>query len=217
MTWSDARHDCADRHRRLAAAVGLPPPDLPDFELREELGRGGMGVVYRAWQKSLQREVAVKLILRGELATADEVARFQAEATAAGRLQHPQIVPIYEVGERRRPLLFRDAASRRHDACRSIGRGAARGARGGAVATDEVARAIDYAHASGSDSPRSEAGEHFARPRGEPHVTDFGLAKLLTASNNLTRTGSVLGTPAYMAPELASGEPRLRRSGERHL
>jgi serine/threonine-protein kinase len=178
---------------------------LPDFELREELGRGGMGVVYRAWQKSLEREVAVKLILRGELATAEEVARFQAEATAAGRLQHPQIVPIYEVGSAGGHCYFAmqlvegTTLADRLSAGPLVPRDAAR-------VILAVARAIHYAHTQGVIHRDLKPANILLDADGEPHVTDFGLAKLLTAATNLTRTGSVLGTPAYMAPELASGD-----------
>jgi serine/threonine-protein kinase len=181
------------------------PSDLPDFELGEELGRGGMGVVYRAWQKSLSREVAVKLILRGILASADELARFQAEATAAGRLQHPNIVPIYEVGSAGGQSFF----------AMQLIEGATLADRlaNGPIAAHEAARlmipvvrAIHYAHGEGVIHRDLKPANILLDAAGEPRITDFGLAKQLSATSDLTRTGSVLGTPAYMAPELASGE-----------
>jgi serine/threonine protein kinase len=181
------------------------PNDLPDFEIREELGRGGMGVVYRAWQKSLAREVAVKLILRGNLATADEVARFQAEATAAGRLRHPQIVPIYEVGSAGGNCYFAMQLVEGTTLADRLTAGPL-AAREAAQLMLTVARAIHYAHGQGVIHRDLKPANILLDAAGEPHVTDFGLAKQLSATTNLTRSGSVLGTPAYMAPELASGD-----------
>ena len=182
-----------------------PPHDLPDYELQEELGRGGMGVVYRAWQRSLQRDVAVKLILRGTLASTDDLARFQAEAEAAGRLQHPHIVPIYEVANHNGQCYFSMQLVEGVTLAEKLADGplpsleAAR-----LIAT--VARAIHYAHTQGIVHRDLKPANILIDAAGEPHVTDFGLAKQLDAGASLTRTGAVLGTPAYMAPELASGD-----------
>ena len=181
------------------------PSDLPDFELGEELGRGGMGVVYRAWQQSLSREVAVKLILSGVLASAEEVARFQAEATAAGRLQHPHIVPIYEVGSAGGHCYFAMQLIEGSTLADRLALGPL-AERDAARLMLVVARAIDYAHGQGVIHRDLKPSNILLDAGGEPHVTDFGLAKQLSATTELTRTGSVLGTPAYMAPELACGD-----------
>jgi hypothetical protein len=191
----------------LSASMHEPPApgDLPDFELGEELGRGGMGVVYRAWQKSLSREVAVKLILHGVLATAEEVARFQAEATAAARLQHPHIVPIYEVGSARGHCYFAMQLIESDTLADRLASGPL-AARDAARLMQVVASAIHYAHTQGVIHRDLKPANILLDAGGDPHVTDFGLAKQLSATSELTRTGSVLGTPAYMAPELASGD-----------
>jgi serine/threonine-protein kinase len=183
----------------------VPPATLPDYELREVLGRGGMGIVYRAWQKSLQRDVAVKLILSGTLASADELARFQAEAEAAARLQHPHIVPIYEVGSAAGRCYF----SMQLVAGTTLAEKLVDGplpARDAARLVQTVARAIHYAHAEGVIHRDLKPANILIDAAGQPHVTDFGLAKQLGAGASVTRTGAVLGTPAYMAPELASGD-----------
>jgi serine/threonine-protein kinase len=188
----------------VGPAVPLPS-DLPDYELHEELGRGGMGVVYRALQKSLQRDVAVKLILRGTLASVDDLARFQAEAEAAGRLQHPHIVPIYEVANHNGHCYFSMQLIEGETLAGRLADGplpAAEAAR--LIAT--VARAIHYAHTQGVIHRDLKPANILIDAAGEPHVTDFGLAKQLDAGASLTRSGAVLGTPAYMAPELASGD-----------
>jgi serine/threonine-protein kinase len=164
-----------------------------------------MGVVYRAWQESLEREVAVKLILRGELATPEEVARFQAEATAAGRLQHPQIVPIYEVGSAGGHCYFAMQLVEGTTLADRLAAGPL-AAREAARIMLAVARAIHYAHTQGVIHRDLKPANILLDVSGQPHVTDFGLAKQLSATTNLTRTGSMLGTPAYMAPELASGD-----------
>jgi serine/threonine-protein kinase len=181
------------------------PSDLPDYELQEELGRGGMGIVYRARQKSLQRDVAVKLILRGTLASVDDLARFQAEAEAAGRLQHPHIVPIYEVANHAGRCYFSMQLVDGETLAERLADGplpAAEAAR--LMAT--VARAIHYAHTQGVVHRDLKPANILIDAAGEPHVTDFGLAKQLDAGQSLTLSGAVLGTPAYMAPELASGD-----------
>jgi serine/threonine-protein kinase len=190
---------------KAAAAAHSPPATLPDYELGEELGRGGMGVVYRAWQKSLQRDVAVKLILRGTLASTDELARFQAEAEAAARLQHPNIVPIYEVSQHAGHYYF----SMQLVAGTTLAEQLAAGplpARDAARLVEIAARAIHYAHTQGVIHRDVKPANILIDASGEPHVTDFGLAKQLDAAASLTHSGAVLGTPAYMAPELASGD-----------
>ena len=178
---------------------------MPDYELQEELGRGGMGVVYRAWQPSLQRDVAVKLILRGTLASADELARFQAEAEAAGRLQHPHIVPIYEVASHDGQCYFSMQLVEGETLAEKLADGPLP-AREAVRLMATVARAIHYAHTQGIVHRDLKPANILIDADGEPHVTDFGLAKQLDAGASLTRTGAVLGTPAYMAPELASGD-----------
>ncbi|MFO1500752.1 MAG: protein kinase [Verrucomicrobiota bacterium] len=175
-----------------------------DYELIEELARGGMGIVYRARQVSLQRPVAVKMILAGQLATAESVARFQFEAQAAAVLDHPNIVPIYEVGELDGSNFF----SMRLIVGQTLGKALAgkplpfdRAAR--LMAT--VARAIQHAHERGVLHRDLKPGNIMLDAAGEPHITDFGLAKIAETERGLTRSQMALGTPAYMPPEQAAG------------
>jgi serine/threonine protein kinase len=182
-----------------------PPGTLGEFELLDELGRGGMGVVYRARQRNLNREVAVKLILHGAQASEGDKARFRAEVAAAARLEHPNIVPIYEVGEADgwqffgMKLIDGDTLASR----------IANGPVTEQVAVDwvlKIARAIEYAHQRGVIHRDLKPANVLVDRAGVPHVTDFGLAKYATAGAvSLTHSGTILGTPAYMAPEQAAG------------
>lgn len=180
-----------------------------DYDLLEEIDRGGMGVVYRARQVSLDRTVAVKMVLSGQFASEAEVRRFHTEAEAAASLDHPNIVPIYEVGEHEGQHYFsmpfvdgRSLAARVSDPTFEISCGAA--AR--LVAT--VARAVHYAHQRGILHRDLKPGNILLDAQGEPHVTDFGLAKRVGLDSGMTASGSVVGTPHYMAPEQAAGKSK---------
>jgi len=178
--------------------------ELGDYELLEEIGRGGQGVVFRARQKSLNRTVALKVIGLGQWASKAHLKRFRRESEAAASLNHPCIVPIYEVGERdgscyfsmnfveggqldevvrRRPMSIRQAAE----------------------FVAKVARTVHYAHEHGILHRDIKPGNILLDAKGEPHLTDFGLARLIETESTVTRTMEVMGTPSYMAPEQAVG------------
>ena len=181
------------------------PARFGDYELLQEIGRGGMGVVYRAQQASLGREVAVKMILRGQLASQADRERFEAEAQAAARLDHPGIVPVYEVGE----IDGRQYFSMKHVRGTTLAQRLAEGPlapREAAAMLAKVARAIHFAHLRGVLHRDLKPSNILLDEQGEPHVTDFGLAKQITGAETITKTGAVLGTPAYMAPEQAAGQ-----------
>ena len=180
------------------------PSKLEGYEIYEELGRGGMGVIYRARQKSLDRMVAVKLILRGTLASEEDRQRFLAEATAAAQLDHPNIVPIYEVGDHNGQLFFSMPVIAGKTLAERLAEGPMAG-REAARLVMEVATGIDFAHQRGIVHRDLKPANILIDPQGVPHVSDFGLAKRLAGGTSLTRTGAVLGTPSYMAPEQASG------------
>jgi serine/threonine-protein kinase len=176
-----------------------------DYELLEEIARGGMGVVYKAKQVSLNRVVALKMILAGELATEADVARFRTEAEAAGKLDHPHIVPIHEIGQHEGQHYFTmkliDGASLA--AQRTMARKTA--ARLVAI----IARAVHHAHQRGILHRDLKPGNILIDRQGEPHVTDFGLARRVDGDSGLTRSGAIVGTPSFMAPEQARSEKVL--------
>ena len=174
------------------------------YELLREIGRGGQGVVYRARQKSLNRPVALKVIGLGRWATKAHVKRFRLEAEAAASLNHPCIVPIYEVGEREGACYFSmglveggqlDAIVRREPMP----------IRQAVELMEKVARTVHYAHEHGILHRDIKPGNILLDTKGEPHLTDFGLARLVESESTVTRTLEVIGTPSYMAPEQAMG------------
>jgi len=179
-----------------------PEEFFGDYQIQSELARGGMGVVFRARQVSLNRPVALKMIAAGQLATPSQVQRFRIEAEAAARLDHPNIVPIFEIGEHRGRHFYSmklleggSLAERRIEDVRQV-----------AALIAKVARAVHYAHQRGVLHRDLKPTNILIDSLGEPHITDFGLAKLFEEDTTLTQSISVLGTPAYMAPELASGK-----------
>lgn len=180
------------------------PTTIGDYELLEEVGRGGMGVVFRARQVSLGREVAVKMILRGRLASDLDLSRFLSEASSTARLQHPHIVPVYEVGD----IEGRPFFSMKFIDGETLGSKLADGPlpeRDVARLLAPIARAIGFAHRQGVLHRDLKPSNILIDADGTPLVTDFGLAKRFGVENDLTRSGVVVGTPSYMSPEQASG------------
>src|SRR6516162_11470997 len=176
-----------------------------DYELLEVIARGGMGVVYKARQVSLNRLVALKMILKGELATPRDVARFRAEAEAAANLNHPQIVPIYEVGEHEGQQYY----AMRYVEGTSLTRRPRSDARKEAGLVATVARAVHHAHQHGILHRDLKPSNILVDPAGMPCVADFGLAKRVDADCSLTESGALVGTPRYMPPEQAAGQKDL--------
>jgi WD40 repeat protein/tRNA A-37 threonylcarbamoyl transferase component Bud32 len=187
----------------------LMPPDTPrcvgDYELLEQIGEGGMGVIYRARQLSLQRLVAVKMIRADRLASPADVLRFRSEAEVVASLDHPNIVPIYEVGEHQGQPFF----SMKLIEGGSLAQRPPQLARDPSAAARvlvAVARAVHQAHQHGVLHRDLKPANILLDAQGQPHVTDFGLAKRLAprAEASLTQQGMIVGTPSYMAPEQAA-------------
>mgnify|MGYP002623778455 CR=1 FL=1 len=186
-----------------------------DYELTQEIARGGMGVVYEARQISLGRTVALKMILAGQLAGEPEVKRFQQEAESAANLDHPHIVPIYEVGQYKGRHYFTmkliDGGPLSEHLARLKG-----DLRATASLMIKVARAVHFAHQRGILHRDLKPANVLLDVNDEPHVTDFGLAKRVDAegSMSVTHPGGVLGTPAYMPPEQARGQKNLTTAAD---
>jgi len=239
----------------LPEAPDAPPPApapagarrFGDYELLDQIGRGGMGVIYKARQVTLNRLVALKMIRAAEFASPTLIQRFHLEAEAAAGLHHPNIVPIYETGEHEGEHFFsmelvdgfaldryittagfcfdrkadgdsESVVARREP---SVGRASSRAVRGEdkpsvrarqeqiARLMAKVARAVDYAHQHGVLHRDLKPGNILLDRQGEPYLTDFGVAKLIGQSGiSLTVSGSIMGTPSYMAPEQAAGQSK---------
>src|SRR6266511_1020453 len=178
--------------------------ELGDYELLEEVGRGGQGVVFRARQKSLNRIVALKVIGLGQWSTKTHLKRFRLEAEAAASLDHPCIVPIYEVGERDGQCYFsmKFVEGGQLD---EVVKHTPLSIRQAMELIAKVARTVHYAHEHGILHRDIKPGNILLDAKGEPQLTDFGLARLVESESTVTRTLEVLGTPSYMAPEQAAG------------
>lgn len=186
-------------------SASTPQQIFGDYEILGEIARGGMGVVYKAKQFKLNRIVALKMILSGELATEEAVSRFYTEARAAATLDHPGIVPVHEIGMHDGKHYFamgyvegRSLAEQLKIAPLSI--------REAVVLTSKIAQAVAYAHGRGVIHRDLKPANILMDARGEPRVSDFGLARNINQDIGMTRTGEVMGTPSYMPPEQALGE-----------
>ncbi|HEY4272358.1 MAG TPA: FlgO family outer membrane protein [Candidatus Udaeobacter sp.] len=204
---SEKESSPAQTENQNATTTGRLPQlagEFGDYELLEEIGRGGQGIVYLARQRSLHRTVALKVIGLGRWATRAHIKRFRLEAEAAARLDHPCIVPIYEVGEREGSCYFSmkfveggqlDEVIKREPI--SIRRAV--------ELIAKLARTVHYAHGHGVLHRDIKPGNILIDKQGDPHLTDFGLARLMESDSTVTSTRDVMGTPSYMAPEQATG------------
>jgi serine/threonine-protein kinase len=180
------------------------PYCIGDYELQEIIGRGGMGVVYRARQLSLNREVAIKMIQENRPLNPETRNRFFTEAQATGRLQHPCIVPVYEVSEHLGQPYFSMQLIRGQTLAEELRQGPILQRRAARIIAD-VSRGIGYAHSLGILHRDIKPSNIMLDENDRVRITDFGLAKLIDSHDSLTRTGATVGTPSYMAPEQAAG------------
>jgi tRNA A-37 threonylcarbamoyl transferase component Bud32 len=193
------------QHEHVARPASLPVID--GYEIGELLGRGGMGLVFKARQQALKRHVALKIVVSGAHAGADERARFRTEAEAVARLHHPSIVQIYEVGEQAGcPYLALEFVSGGSLAQQLDG--TPMPPRRAAQLLLDLARAVQHAHEQGIIHRDLKPANVLLTETGVAKIADFGLAKLLDVEQSHTQTGTVLGSPSYMAPEQAAGQVR---------
>lgn len=189
----------------LSNLPGLAPARIVgDYELLEEVGRGGMGVVFRARQISLGRIVAMKMVLRKDLASAADLARFRAEAESAAQLDHPNIVPVYEVSEWDGQPFFSMKFTGGGSLAERLHAGPLQ-ARDAAEILLPICRAVAAAHRHGLLHRDVKPSNILFDESGRPLLCDFGLAKRVETDSGLTNTGMILGTPSYMPPEQAAG------------
>jgi WD40 repeat protein len=191
----------------------LPLMRVGDYELLEEIGRGGMGVVFKARHAQLGRLVALKMIPGGALADADDLQRFDTEAAAAAQLQHPNIVALYEFGDFEGQPYFSMEYISGTSLSDRVTSGPVPGRRAAGY-LEATARAVNYAHSRGILHRDLKPGNVLLDEHDQPKVTDFGLAKLMATDSGQTRTGAILGTPSYMSPEQAAGRKDVGTSAD---
>ncbi|TWU22579.1 Serine/threonine-protein kinase PknB [Bythopirellula polymerisocia] len=181
--------------------------EIGEYKLLEQLGRGGMGVVYKAYQEKLRRTVALKVIGSGSLCSPEDIARFHIEAEAAARLNHPGIVPVYDVGQHEGTHYYSMECIEGQSLAKNIGAHNPRlDPRRATQLIEKVCRAVQYAHDRAVIHRDLKPANIMLDKEGQPRLTDFGLAKVLQEEEGLTMTGQVMGTPNYMAPEQAKGQ-----------
>jgi Serine/threonine protein kinase len=181
---------------------------LGNYQILEEIGRGGMGVIYRARQRHSRRIVAIKRVLSYHADSQDTLMRFRREAEAAANLDHPNILPIYEVSESHEGLPFFSMKFASGGSLLEAAPAFRSEPRRAVALMVKVSRAIQYAHEQGILHRDLKPGNILLDGRGEPMVSDFGLAKWLEPTGRLTRTPSIFGTPGYIAPEQVNGSDR---------
>lgn len=205
-TLADGKSRSTDHASAATTATGLPlPRTFGDYELLEEVARGGMGIVYRARHVSLDRIVAVKMLLFGPLASPEFVKRFRAEASAAASLQHPNIVAIHDVGVHQGQQYFAMDYVEGQSLAKLLANGPLP-ATCAARYLKTIAEAIHYAHERGILHRDLKPSNVLIEANDQARVTDFGLARRLDGDLELTMTGQVLGSPNYMPPEQATGK-----------
>ncbi len=188
--------------------LAIPRIELPcsfgNYVLEEEIGRGGMGIVYRATRTSDHESVAIKMILKGDFASDIDRQRFDSEAIAVAKLSHPNIIPIYEIGKHQGRSFFCMKLVQGQSLSERLARGPMPSQRAATVMA-EISDAIRYAHEQGILHRDLKPSNILLDDAGKPYVADFGLAKEAEDRDSLTRSGAILGTPSYMSPEQASG------------